>query len=355
MKRIWAWTAAILAAAAFAAAARPPSVAPGGGGPGIGVTLTQLGFSPVKKPKVQFAPQAGQTIAKTFTAKVVSFTSTEIDVLAPGAPAGTYDVVVTPKDKGVAPVTLDPFTMSVPKPTSVDPTSGPWKTVVTIQGTEFGAVKGKVTIGGKNAKVTHWSDTSITAVVPTHCPSGEQPVVVSDKAGASDGALMFDCTGAPPPSGTAKFDEFLSADLSGKGHFECTNAKSTGFIVSWNPSNSQLTFGGTSQPTKGFPDLDVSILPLDVTKPTPYDVSLSPTQQVAALATLQYTETTSSGVVLHTASLGATGSSLDITITGWDGTFLTGTFTGTLVDVAGKTSPILVTNGQFRTRDVTGH
>jgi hypothetical protein len=96
------------------------------------------------------------------------------------------------------------------------------------------------------------------------------------------------------------------------------------------------------------------MLPLDVSRAVPYDVGLSPAPPVTTIATLNFGEA-KPAVVLHTASLGAPGASLTVTITGWDGTFLDGTFSGTLVDLAGGTSPIVVTNGSFRTRRVTGH
>jgi len=355
MMRTIRWGLALVVAAAVAADARPPSVNPEQAGISARVALTQLGFSPVKKPKVKFVPHAGQTITKSVGPKVLSFTSTEIDVQVTSGLAGVYDVLVTPRDKGVAPVTLpDTFTLLAPEPASVDPTSGPWKTLVTIHGADFGAPKGKVTIGGKNAAVRHWADDTIRCLVPTRLAAGDCPVVVKNKAGASDGSLVFQCEGKPPKPGTKQADEWIRADLSGKGHFACDNATPS-FVVAWNPTNAQLTFGGTSQPLKGFPDLDISILPLDVTLPMPYDITTSPQPPLASLATLQYTENATSGVAIHTASLGAVGSSLTVTITAWDGTFLDGTFTGTLVDTTGKTSPIVVTNGVFRTRRETGH
>jgi hypothetical protein len=356
MRSSLALAAALLVATVFGLSARgsPPSVSPGSGGISQTVALTQFGFSPVKKPKVQLVPHAGTTGLKPVGLKVTTFSASEIDGQVTAGLAGTYDVVVRPTDKGASPVTLpDTFTIVLPAPAMTDPTTGPAGTVVTIHGSKFGDVKGKVTIGGKKAKVKSWGDDTIVVVVPKAAP-GDQPVVVTNKAGSSDGSLKFDVTSSAPSGGGGKGDEYLRADLSGKGHFEANNGK-PGFVVSWNDANSHLTFGGTSQPTKGYPDLDISIVPLDVTLPMPYHIGLSPNPPVNALATLSYTEATPA-VKIHSASLGNPGSALDIVVTGWDGTFLEGTFTATLVEAgAGGSAPITVTNGAFRVRRATGH
>jgi hypothetical protein len=340
---------------ALAASAGPASVTPLEAGISAHVALTSLDFTPVKKPKVALLPHDAAAGLKKVVPKIVSFTSTQIDVEVTKGLAGVYDVVVTPRDKGVAPETLpNTLTIVVPHPASLDPTSGPWKTLLTIHGADFGTPRGRVTIGGKNAAVKHWTDDTIRVMVPPRIATGPQPVVVKNKAGDSDGSPTFDCTGAPPKPGPHEADEWIRADLSGKGHFEATNAKTGGFYVTYDDSKQQLTFGGTSQPTLGAPNVYISMLPLDVTRAVPYDVGLSPNPPVTTIATCGYGEA-KPVAALHVASLGATGASLTITITGWDGTFLDGTFSGTLVDLVGGTAPIVVTNGQFRTRRVTGH
>jgi hypothetical protein len=353
----WMKSSACVAAAmvgAFTASAVPPSVTPSEGGISAQVALGRLGFTPVKKPKVQFVPHAGENGLKPVNPKLVSFTSTSIEVEVTKGLAGVYDVVVTPRDKGVAPVTLaDTFTLLAPQPASVDPTSGPWKSLVTIHGSAFGTPRGHVTIGGKNAAVKKWTDDTIRAQVPPNIGTGPQPVVVKNKAGASDGALTFDCTGKPPkPGASGAGDEYIRADLAGKGHFEATNAKQASFNVAWDDAHSQLTFGGVSQPSKGVPSLIISTLPLDVTRPTPFDIGLLPNYPAATIATLGYTDPT---FHFFTATAGATGAALTVTVDAWDGTFLTGHFSGTLVDLTGGSPSIVVTNGEFKTRRVTGH
>jgi len=54
----------------------------------------------------------------------------------------------------------------------------------TLTGVDFGTKAGKVLVAGKKAKVTAWTDTSITFVVPKTVPNGPAVVDVVDKGGA---------------------------------------------------------------------------------------------------------------------------------------------------------------------------
>jgi uncharacterized protein (TIGR03437 family) len=58
------------------------------------------------------------------------------------------------------------------------------KRSTTLAGTGFGTRKGKVLVAGKKAKVTAWTDTAITFVVPPSVPDGPAVVDVVDKEGA---------------------------------------------------------------------------------------------------------------------------------------------------------------------------
>lgn len=53
-----------------------------------------------------------------------------------------------------------------------------------LAGTEFGTKRGKVFVAGKKAKVSAWTDTSITFVVPKTVPNGPAVVDVVDKEGS---------------------------------------------------------------------------------------------------------------------------------------------------------------------------
>ena len=53
-----------------------------------------------------------------------------------------------------------------------------------LTGTDFGTKKGKVFVAGKKAKVTAWTDTAITFVVPKTVANGPAVVDVVDREGA---------------------------------------------------------------------------------------------------------------------------------------------------------------------------
>jgi hypothetical protein len=74
--------------------------------------------------------------------------------------------------------------------TSLSPSSGPVATVVTINGTNFGATKGTstITFNGTTAVPTSWSATSIVVPVPAGAISGNVVVTVG---GLASPALMF--------------------------------------------------------------------------------------------------------------------------------------------------------------------
>jgi|GEM_PF-2381064 len=75
--------------------------------------------------------------------------------------------------------------------TSISPTSGPVGTSIIINGRGFGTTQGAVTIQpsnalGKAATVTSWSDTKITATIPTGAKTG---VIVITKSGGSQNSV----------------------------------------------------------------------------------------------------------------------------------------------------------------------
>src|SRR5262245_50801819 len=107
MRGFIAFAAALTAAVlSLTARAIDPSVAPNFGGIGQSVALTQLGFSPVKKPKVKLVPHFADSGLKPAGMKVTAFTETKIDATVTGGRAGEYDVTVKPGEKGGATVTL---------------------------------------------------------------------------------------------------------------------------------------------------------------------------------------------------------------------------------------------------------
>ena len=103
---------------------------------------------------------------------------------------GSYDVSIQPK--GGSPVLFDNgFTVRAPEIDSVGPTSGSAGEAVTIYGLFFGTKKGKVTLGGKNCKVSSWAmDNPVTGegeigfVVPKGLSSGARELKVENGVGA---------------------------------------------------------------------------------------------------------------------------------------------------------------------------
>ena len=331
------------------------SVFPNSGGIGQEFDLRSFGFTPVKKPRVRLVPHPDQPATKSVWVEVDLVEADRIAVTLRKGAAGVYDVVVVPKDRGVEDVTLpQPFTILLPVVDGTDPPSGAGGTEVTIHGSLFGPSKGKVTIGGKKAKVTSWSDDTIVVVVSKKAPVGDQPVVVVNKAGASTTALTFSVAESAPGGGggggggggdgTA---QYLRADLSGRPRLDVTDADPLAINVFWEQFGGQVMFGGTPDTTTSYPALTINIGGLDPGRATPYSIGLLPDQSSLASASMNYVE---DGTVIYLAQFGFEGVSLTVTVTGWDGTFFTGTFSGTLVDPGGVAAPITVTNGQFRVR-----
>lgn len=71
---------------------------------------------------------------------------------------------------------------------SISPASGPAMTVVTIDGHGFGKEKGfsKVQFGDMTVGVKTWSDTEVTATVPSSMEPGEYQVTVTTDEGTSE-------------------------------------------------------------------------------------------------------------------------------------------------------------------------
>ncbi len=127
------------------------------------------------------------------SATVTSWSDTSVGVTVP-AGATTGNVVLSAS--GVA-SNGSPFTV-LPNITGISPSSGAIGASVTISGTSFGAsqLSSTVTFNGTAASsITNWSDTSITAVVPSGATTGN--VVVTVNSQPSNG---FSFTVIPPPS-----------------------------------------------------------------------------------------------------------------------------------------------------------
>ena len=167
-----------------------PSIAslnPTSGAVGTSVTITGSNFG---------STQGASTVTfGTKAAGVTSWSATTIVVTVPmGAATGSVVVTVgTQASNGVT------FTVTTPAPaiTSLNPTSGPVGTAVTITGTNLGATQGTSTVkfNGTTATATSWSDTNIAVTVPAGAITGN--VVVTVGTQASNGVSFTVTTPAP--------------------------------------------------------------------------------------------------------------------------------------------------------------
>lgn len=141
------------------------SVSPTTAQPGTVLTVSGVGFGSTQG-------TGGATIAGT-TAPVDTWSDTTITATAPAQTSypATAPVVVT---TGSGSTTTSGQSVTTTTPTapaiiSLSATSGSPSSSLTLTGVDFGASQGAgtVTIDGVTATVTAWSDTSITATVPT--------------------------------------------------------------------------------------------------------------------------------------------------------------------------------------------
>jgi hypothetical protein len=175
---------------------------------GVGITVAGTGFT----------SGATVTVGGAAATSVDVVSSTEITATAPAAPGGASgpdDVVIAEASGTSATSAADQVTYdAAPSVTGIGPSAGPVSggTVVTINGTGFGA-DATVTVGGLPATLAGpISPTTITATVPAS--AGDNPgtadIVVSDAGGASPivTADEFNYEGVPsvtgvtPPSGS---------------------------------------------------------------------------------------------------------------------------------------------------------
>ncbi|HET8889243.1 MAG TPA: IPT/TIG domain-containing protein [Candidatus Angelobacter sp.] len=156
------------------------SLTPSAAGVGTSVTIAGANFG---------ATQGTSTVSFNGTAATPStWSDTSITAPVPAA-ASSGPVVVTVgghASNGAA------FTVT-PTITSLAPTAGPIGTVVTINGSKFGATRGSstVTFAGITATPATWSDTQITAAVPAGVALGAASVVVTVPGSGSSNSASF--------------------------------------------------------------------------------------------------------------------------------------------------------------------
>jgi hypothetical protein len=143
----------------------------------------------------------------------------------------------------------------VPNITGLNPTSGPINTLVSVAGTNFGASQNLSTITFNNvqASATNWSDTIVTAIVPSTASTGNVVVVVN---GTASNGVPFTVT-PPNPQITSMSSSSGAVGLS-------VTITGTGF--SSVQGNSTVRFNGTiAAPTSWSPTSIVAPVPWGAT------------------------------------------------------------------------------------------
>jgi hypothetical protein len=110
--------------------------------------------------------------------------------------AGRYNVTLKPPG-GTAITLPQAFEVMRPQVLSAAPASAGKGASVTLQGLYFGRLKGKITLGGKSCALTRWTMDGATGVstatfkVPTKAATGDQPLILKDKAGNTAQTFTF--------------------------------------------------------------------------------------------------------------------------------------------------------------------
>jgi hypothetical protein len=227
------------------------------GGPVFTITPTITSINPTAGPVGTSVTITGNnfgtsqgTSAVTFggaTATPTSWSPTSIVVPVP-AGATTGNVIVT-----AASFASNAVAFAVtPALTSLNPTSGPVGTSVTISGTSFGATQGSstVTFNGTSATPTSWSATSIGVPVPNAATTGNVVVTVG---GQPSNGLTFTLAAPPPPT---------VASLSPPLGFVGTSVTITGMNFGSSQGASTVMFNGViAVPTSWTPTSIVAPVP----------------------------------------------------------------------------------------------
>src|ERR1700760_4136877 len=88
------------------------------------------------------------------------------------------------------------FSQTAPGISQLSPANGPVGTVIVIRGANFGGTQGSVSIGGTNAAIGSWTDTQISATVPSSLAVGSTSVTVTNAGGTSNSAIFTVSAGA---------------------------------------------------------------------------------------------------------------------------------------------------------------
>jgi len=155
------------------------SITPSSGGVGTQITVTGSGFQDPQP------ASSSITFDNNASLTVNSWHDTQIVATVPSG-SGTNPVHV--KVNGVDSNTDFFFTLPKPVITGISPSGGPVGTLVQISGSGFGATQGTGSTVGLNinASVATWSDSLITATIPTGASSGPMKVTVGGVVSSSN-------------------------------------------------------------------------------------------------------------------------------------------------------------------------
>jgi hypothetical protein len=137
-----------------------------------------------------FGTKKGKVYLGAVALKVLAWNNKMIQCLIkkPLSPS-PYDVTIQPK--GAAEILLEnAFSVEAPRIDSISLIQGSQGAEVTIFGDFFGIKRGKVTLGGKNCKVSGWTmdsktgESQIEFVVPKHLTPGANELKVTNAVGA---------------------------------------------------------------------------------------------------------------------------------------------------------------------------
>lgn len=140
---------------------------------------------------------SNQLLCQNIPITAQSWSDTFVTFTAPDW-IGVAEVRVVVSGRSSNALSLCIYSVSVgPTIFSISPTSGRPGDLVTIDGTGFGSVMGSVTFNTVAAAVSTWTETRITAIVPSGATTG--PVVAHTQYGSSNG-VQFTVLPNPPPT-----------------------------------------------------------------------------------------------------------------------------------------------------------
>jgi regulation of enolase protein 1 (concanavalin A-like superfamily) len=214
------------------------SVSPDLGGVSSSVTVTGSSFG---------ATQGTSTVSFNNTAatSITSWTNSQIVALVPTtAPPGTGPVVVTVGSNS-SPATID-FTVINPTISALTPPGAQVGAWTTLTGVGFGVSQGtsQVKFNGVAASVSSWSDTSITAQVPSTATSGPVTATVD---GVTTAGVSFTVLEALSITGVSQSAGPVGTTITVTG---------TGFGAS--QSSSTLSFYGASATVTSWSDTQIT-------------------------------------------------------------------------------------------------